>query len=281
VTNAGLADVDVDLFLSSLELAGFGSKISVEKASSTFPSIEKVSGYNFKTSSPILQKRILLDDVYIIPIDGFIESISEIHHLLEVAHAEKLKIILAIRGAHNDVFNTLKVNLDRGTLFVIQTIVKFDVAGINTLADIAVVSRNDVISTNKGELISQIKIRDFKQVKRVEVGSDSIIIFNPTAKFAVESHISFLRKKRDAEESVELQQIITNRLKSLFSNHVIIRLPDDENFKVKSEKFDVLLRDIQSLLSNGVFDKKSHPLYGKILNDLLFSVGNLGAVLIE
>jgi hypothetical protein len=281
VDELDLTSHDRDLFLSALEIAGFGAKISLEKTSSAFSSIEKVMGYNFNSSSPILQKRLLLDNVYIIPVDGFIESVSEIHHLLEIAHADKLKIILVIRGAHNDVFNTLKVNLERGTLFVIPTIVKFDVEGINTLADIAVVSNNDVVSMNKGELISQINVKNFKQVKKVEIDQKSMTIFNLDSKKNVESHISFLRKKRDDASVADLQQLLTSRLKSLFSNHVIIRLPDDETFKVKSEKFDILLRDIQRLLSNGVFDKKSHPLYGKILNDLLTTIGDLGAVLIE
>ena len=278
-----------DKFLSNLifeavKLAGFGGRISIEKSSNDFVSVEAIEGYVFKHRylglSPI---RLIKPKV--ICIDGYVESVSEINMLFEGAVETKEQILLICRGMHDDVLNTIKVNRDRATMWVYPIIINFDLDGINTLADISVVSSTNPVSCNLGHLISSIKVSDAVQIDEATIVSDSISIKNAKSNSAVNVHVkNLLEKAKNSNEDIET--VLMSRIKSLFGNNVIIRLVDDSSYVQKSQFIDHTLRSIKSMLDFGVIIDDDDV---KLNATLLFSdelskkfisyMQNLGAVI--
>ena len=66
------------------------------------------------------------EDVKVLIIDGMIESIGEIHHVLEKAASEKNPIVMFVRSMADDVRSTLSLNVKRGTIDLIPVEVGFN-----------------------------------------------------------------------------------------------------------------------------------------------------------
>ncbi len=237
------------MLTQALMLAGSGGRIIVEKSQSV-ASVELIKGYTFDLVS-IWPVNIVLERPKMICIDGFIESVADIHHFLQEASESKEPIVLFARGMSEEVKHTIKVNYDRGTLRVIPIIVNFDLDGINTLNDICVVSGCDLVSSTKGDLISSIRLKDLVNTERVVIYPTQIIITNTKTSLAVDHHLNFLLKKRESEKTVDINKLIDQRIRSLSTNYVVIRLPDDKDFVISSQHIDYVLRAFKSMIEHG------------------------------
>jgi hypothetical protein len=245
------------IFESAISLAGFGGKIFVEKSFAQVSSVELVSGYSFPVTNG-WDSNTKFKNSRVICIDGYIESVSEIHHLLEDSSSSKESILLISRGFSNDVLHTLRVNWERGSLKVFPSIVPFDLEGINSINDIAIVTGGDLVSSTKGNLISSIKIHDFPTVDEINIFPGKVIILSKKSKNRVLSHIEQLKRKRDDKEEIEdLSRLIDKRIKSLTPSQVIIKLVDDRDFIKRSQLIDIGLRKISSVMNSGVFLNES------------------------
>lgn len=232
----------------ALQLAGFAGRVFVERARKQ-PSVELVRGYSFSLtpSWPLIAR---LDTPRVVCIDGYIQEVSEIHHLLQAASDDKEPVLLFIRGLSNEVLHTLRVNYDRGSLKVVPMIVCFDLEGINTLNDVSIVSGADLVSSNKGDLISAIKLHESPKVDNAVIGRDRIIIVNRSSHRAVSSHVAHLREKRTTVID-DVAKLLDARIRSLSPNQVIIRIPDDSDFVISSQAIDYVLRAVRSLTDYG------------------------------
>lgn len=239
------------MVVDAVDLAGFSGKIVIEKTGNK-PSVEHVAGYSFSLNPAInVSHGTTIIEPRIVCIDGIIESVAEVHHLFEQVAESNQVCLLFVRGMADDVKHTIKVNFDRGKMKIVPFIVRFDFDGINTLVDIATVSGNDVVSSHRGDLISAVALHEHRSVERVDVANNSVIIFNRSTVGAVSVHLTNLLAKR-SEANEHLVDMIDQRIKSLASNTVFIRLPDDMNYVVSSQAIDYALRAIKSSMSYGV-----------------------------
>jgi len=253
-----------DVLNTALELAGYGGKISVEKSSSASSSVEVTRGYNFQIA-PCWDLTMIATTPKVAIIDGYVEKVSELHHLLEAASASKEPLVIFGRGYHDDVINTLRVNFTRGTLIAVPILVNFDLDGINTLNDIAVVCGSDVVSSNKGDLISSIDYVGLKRVDRVTIRRDVVSIDNASTRREVNIHRSNLLKKRAESPAFDVSKLIDKRIRSLNGRQVIVRLPDDKHYLYRSRKIDVALRTMKIIVDHGIID--GEPALGKVASE--------------
>lgn len=241
----------VAMIHQALHLGGFGGCIIVEKTSSLVPSVELVRGYTFD-----LQQILPIDFSFIKPrvvcIDGHVEEVAELHHLLESAASAREPCVLFIRGVSEDVKHTLKVNYDRGSLRVVPVGVRFDFEGMNTLVDIAMVTGGDLVSSLKGDLISNIKFEEIPCVEQVTMFHGKVVIIVPRARKAIVDHVAHLRQRRAEELIDDKASLLDKRIRSLSPNHVVIRLPDDKDFVINSQAIDYTLRAVRSAIEHGI-----------------------------
>lgn len=241
----------IAMLKEAMRLAGLGGRIIVEKTSSSTPSVELVRGYTFE-----LQQLLPIDFSFVRPrvacIDGYVEDVSEIHHLLEAASEAKEPCVLFVRGASEDVKHTLKVNYDRGSLRVIPVAVRFDLEGMNTLVDLATVSGCNLISSLKGDLISSAKFNELPCVDQLTMIKGRVAVMTAKNSKAVRDHVAKLRQRRVEEKVDDVALLLDKRIKSLSPNHVVIRLPDDKDFVTNSQSIDYALRAVRSAIDHGV-----------------------------
>lgn len=238
------------LVREALNLSGFAGHICIEKAPSHVTSVELTRGHVFMLN-PLFGSPVTLDRPRILCIDGYIEAVSELHHLLNAVSETREPFLLFVRGLANDVKQTLKTNHERGTLNVIPIIVPFDIEGLNTMNDVAVVSSTDVVSSNKGQLISSLKLTDVVVIDKAYVQSNRVTLFNSRSSYAVKVHLNNLRTKRSEQNVSDISCLLDARIKSMLPNHTVIRMPDDRDFVTRSQSIDNALRSIKSLVDFG------------------------------
>ncbi len=253
VLNTYASDMKSDvreMFLCAISSAGFAGRIVVEKSRSDVSSIEIIKGYTFETS-PSWHLTVKLDKPRVICIDGFIESVSEIHHFLEASSEAKEPVLMFVRGLHDDVKNTLKVNFDRGSLVVIPIIVPFDLSGMNTLKDVSIACGCNLVSNLSGELISSITYSGLSSIDSASLYHNKVVLMNKKSRRSVAAHVKDLRSRRDDQNVDDVAKLLDNRIRSLSPNHVVIRLSDDKDFITKSQSIDYALRALRSLIDYG------------------------------
>lgn len=270
-----------NLLLKAIKISGFQGKIVVEKSFNDVTSLEVSSFYEFKCKTFTQPVRILHPKV--VAIDGFVESVSELNKIFEEAVDSKHQVVIFARGFHDDVLLTADVNRKRSTMFIYPVSLPFDLEGINSVADISVVSGINPISSNLGQLISTASLSDSSTVDEININANSISIKNKKTKHQVKVHLKNLIKKLDSSPGAE--EVYEARMKRLIDNKCIIRIPDSNSFIADSQSIDYCLRAIKSLLDFGICEdgeifatkKISQKFSKKIFN----SIQNLGAIISE
>lgn len=236
------------LLVESLTHVTNTTRLSIKKSYNQKSYIEVVEGFNFKVKPLLKDSLTECLDVSVLCIDGFIESVSEIHHVLSFLAEKKEHCLIFSRGMSQEVLHTIKVNNDRGIFFIIPLVIPFDPENVNTIVDIAVVSGTDVVSTTKGNLISSIDLNCLGKVESCVQISDSLRIKNTLTRTSVKTHRSMLRNL--LEERPELEDIISSRIRSMTSSCIDICIPDDISFYSTSQQIDEGIRIISSIVNN-------------------------------
>jgi hypothetical protein len=241
-----------ELILQALELSGTEGRIFVERAASDVTSVEKLNGFTFQGTFPT-QFVGTRQNVRCVIIDGFIETAAEVTRLFQHISDTKETLLLVCRGMADDVAHTIKVNGARKTLDVIPMTVRYDFEGLNVLNDIAIVCGADVVSSMKGQLISAIDGSELSLVQTVMSRDGTLTIVNDKAVSRARLQASQLMEKRSEVTLEQFQQIYDDRVKSLTSSSVRIRIAGDRNLSDYTEKLDVVLRVVRSTLRHGFF----------------------------
>lgn len=246
-----------DQIISAIDLAGFAGKISVDRETSDIGSVSVAVGHTFDvlTFSSVTKDHWTGDDVTIIPIDGYVEKVSEIHGILEKVTGGPPTVIIS-RGFSEDVISTLSVNKMRGTLNVMPVVAQFDNAGANVLKDVAVICGTDVISSLKGELICSIDVEKFHSLaKKATIRSGKLTLFAPE-NAGVKAHADDIKKRiAELDANNGLREMLEKRLLSLLSGSVTIVLSHE--YRNKLELVDLALRTFKSIVSYGLVDVSS------------------------
>jgi hypothetical protein len=255
-----------------IEKSSIKSPVFLEKSNKKETKLFFHSGFNFKIkvdqSFLPLSNMWKSSDVSVMVIDGMIESVGEIHHLLERASSESGSFIIFVRSLSDDVRSTLLFNVKRKTINLIPVEVGFDESTINILNDISICCNSDVVSSLKGDLISKACTRPLSSVSKVTITENGIDIINDVDREKLKSHLEYLVGKRDDSFDPSLKDIFDKRIKSISSGKVILSVGQDILYKDPSsiERFDKFFREFQSLVRNGVIyssdlterDLKSH-----------------------
>lgn len=240
-----------DLVSSAIELAGFAGRIAVEK-SSTSNSVELVNGYTFRCKN-VFNTRLRLESPYIVCVDGFVESVSELDRLFNDAARVQCPVVVFTRGMSDDVKHTIRVNNDRGSFRVHPFEVAFDLNGINTLKDMSIVTSSPLVSSATGDVISTVSLETHAAtISSATLRHDSVCLVSRNTMRSVAAHVTFLREKRANERIDDVAALLDERIKSLSPNHVIIRLLDDINYIKHAQEIDNTLRSFNKTIAYGI-----------------------------
>lgn len=275
LSNAYLSNKTLSIFKEILDYCGSGVRIKLKKSINSKTFIEVTNSYHFKVDSLIKHKNFATKEAKSIVIDGYIENVSELHHIFEYFSTKESETPFAIfcRGMSDDVLSTISINNSRGALNCYAFKANFDLEGVNTLADIAVVTGTDVVSSLKGDLISSIKVESLKSFDSLTVVKDGVLIKNLKTYNQVQLHVSNLRKKAEQPDQEIQKEYLFTRIRSLSANCIDIALPDDINFFSFSQEIDEAIRIITSAFDKTYLVEETVNEYSKKLSKVLCEIG--------
>tara|TARA_B100000214_G_C23942918_1_gene616587 strand:- start:135 stop:1454 length:1320 start_codon:yes stop_codon:yes gene_type:complete len=245
----------------TISLAGISKKVSLEQSNSISTAIKEVESYQFNIltglSGYTLSTKWSRKDCNIFVIDGIIESVSEIHYLLEKASKNKESYVLFVRNVLPEVMSTVALNNARNTIDMVIVSVGMEIDTLNILNDISICSDTKLISSNTGDLISAELRKDPKKIKKVIVTSNRVEIYQEE-NINVKNHISYLRKKVENTHEIDLIELLEKRIKSLSSKKVCLRIGHDlvSEFPEAIEVSDKFFRSLTFVFRNGIYEEK-------------------------
>ena len=200
-------------------------------------------------------------------IDGIIESVSECHKIFQWSYDEKTPVVIFARGFAEEVIATAGVNIQRQTAQVVPILISFDEVGVNSFGDIASCFGSDVISADKGQLVSSLDLSQSVKVDRITVTSKSCEIeFHNNL---VDSVVERLSKKLSAAEAGQ-SDLIKKRIDALGTGSVTIKIGTDQKnlAGIQKDRVDFGIRFVKSCLSHGIID-----INGKIMPSIAVKNG--------
>lgn len=244
---------NLQIVQEAINLSGLKGKIVFSKSKNDQTVLELSKSFVFENLCPSFHTgKLDMSDPKIICIDGYIESVSEIHHILEKASSIKEPIVAFVRGLSEEVNHTLKVNFDRKTLIFVPVVVPFDIDGANLLNDIMVIAKGDVVSTLKGNLISSLDPSAFPRVDSITFVERVTSISNKSSFGRVDRHIRFLQEKILNAENDATIEAIKKRIQRLGSNQVTLHIPENASYTKNLSAIDSSIRAIKSASTFGI-----------------------------
>jgi len=247
-----------DAIWEALQLAGLEGKIFVENGRQDNFVVEHKEGYNFELKPfPYLLKNNAWSayNCKMLVVDGLVEKVSEIDHLLTENFKTKQPMCIIAHGFSEEVVATLKANQERGTLDIQPVRIPPDVGSLNVANDIAVVCGGTPISAMKGDLITFVKYDEMPEVDQVRLTDHLCVIENSKSRVAVSEQIRYILEKRQSYFlHEEVQDLFDKRMRSLVSNTVSIYLPEAPMNKLDEQriKIDLSLRMAKTVLDHGI-----------------------------
>jgi hypothetical protein len=231
--------------------------VFVEKSSRSETVIKKTNQVNFLIDFDIdfLLNRTMIEkeDYNYIIIDGYIDKISEIYHLLEEANTTKEPYVIFCKGMSTEVKSIIIKNLIRKTIDVTPVSLKINEENVNVLNDIASCHDNEIVSSFKGDTISSAVRRVLKKGKYLKITNNSLIIKFKNDKIR-KKQLSFLNKKiKYLNNHDPNKEFLSKRIKSLNSKKINIYL--SKNFSdTNSKELDSAIKNLNNLKRGIVYD---------------------------
>lgn len=213
--------------------------ISLEKSFLEKTVIEKSNDITFKNVFDkdyfSRNKKNVFYDYEVLVIDGYIETVGEIHHLLQMSSDDKDRTyVIFCYGISNDVKNTIIVNNKRKKIRVFPISFKVNEENLNILNDIAILHNDDVISSNKGETIYKAVRGSLKKGKKISIDINNLFFtIEPVCnRNVIKDHVSFLNDRYMSSKSEVNSSIIAKRIKSFSDKNVNLYIPKNhyENY---------------------------------------------------
>lgn len=201
----------------------------------------------FENDYYLNQKEKIITNYKIVILDGIIENVSEIHHLLYDSAENKIPYVIFCYGVSPEVKHNIIINNKKEITKVYPISFNFNEESLNILNDIAVLHNSEIITANKGQSIAT-EIRNLKCVgKKINIQKNYFSFEPICSTFQLESHRKFLNKRIQETKIEDNKNFLIKRYKRLFSKNLKIIL--SESLK-KDSDFNRELNYGINLLSN-------------------------------
>jgi hypothetical protein len=193
IANIFFKDLSLEYFIS-VEKEKIDEIVMVKKTDLVFD-LEFDTSYIEKYGS------LVFEEYNFIIIDGMIDSIGEIHHLLHAASENKEPYVIFCYGINPEVKHTIITNNNRGITKVFPIDITVNESSLNILNDIAIISNDEVISATKGQTISQAVRNKLKKGKRIKIEKNRFTLKQLCSNQVLKNHRKFLYKRIDETDN--------------------------------------------------------------------------------
>lgn len=234
IKNKEISDVFIDIFKNySLQRT-----INIVPTHLADISVEKIDSVNFKLDYDHSflgnQDKVEIKDYRFIIIDGFIESIGEIYHLLHFASKTKEPYLIFCYGMAEEVKNVIIQNNIKGATQIIPVSMQMSEDTVNIMNDFALIHDADVVSSTKGQSISQETRKELPYGNHAVITKNTLAIKPVCSRASLRKHLSFLEKRVETANQDVNVEVIKNRIKNLTAKSVNVYIPKE---LLKSHEF--------------------------------------------
>jgi len=161
-------------------------------------------------------------------INGYIDSVGELHHLFHKANQSKIPYVIFCMGMNDEVKSTIIKNnrMNRFEVYPVCFSINNEYS-LNLLNDIAAIHGGSIVSSDLGQTISQEVRKELDEGNYICLSKDKITIRSNVSEEAIQSHRSFLKKRIDeAHLKTDVRiDVLQKRLKMFTNNKLNIYLP--------------------------------------------------------
>jgi hypothetical protein len=238
----------IELFFDKFSLEYF-VKIDFRKnLNEGFVIKENKNNFDLFFENEYYEKEETIFNYKVIVLDGVIQNVSEIHHVLHESAENKTPFVVFCYGTSDEVKHNIITNNKKGITQVFPICFNFDEDSLNVLNDLAVMHDCDLISANNGQSIST-EVRNLKTKGKKITISKNCFSFTPVcSELKINAHKLFLDKRIKECKIDSNKDVIINRYKRLFSKSVKVVLP--EELKINSDfmrEFDYIFKFMSNL----------------------------------
>lgn len=204
--------------------------MNIKKANIDNIFVEKIDdicfSINFDTDFLGNRKDLEVKNYRFILIDGFIESIGEIFHLLHFAAKSKEPYMIFCFGMSPEVKDVIIQNNTSGKTQVIPVSMTMDEDTVNILNDLAVVHDCDIVSALKGQTISQETRKELPVGKRALITRKGIYFDPVCSQKKIKSHIEYLKNRINTSGKDTNIDVIKERIRNISSKSISVFIPE-------------------------------------------------------
>jgi hypothetical protein len=281
-------DEIMSLVAKSLKLSGCAGNLEISKIDNE-SCVEKNVGFRFFIKpdpvflSSVSYKSINFTDCKIAVIDGIVENYSEISSIVETSHRKMIPCVIFARGFNEEIVASLSANYNSKIINIIPVTVNYDETGANQLVDIAICCGTDVVSSLKGQQISDLNWEDLPVIKNIHFDRKCVVIKDESSiERCSRQRLRLLSKlleeqKKSSNEDLNLMKskLYNERIKSMTAVSTNIKI--GKNWKnLQGLKYDRACKSIElfneisrwGLINLADFDKNS-IFFNKIIKRLI------------
>jgi hypothetical protein len=194
-------------------------------------------------------------DYNFIIIDGFIDTVGEIYHLLQNASENKEPYVIFCKGMSPEVKDVFLQNLKRRTINIFPVSLDINELNVNILIDFAMLHGSDVVSSLKGETISIAVRRKLKKGQKISIDKNGINFKPLISDNIISKHVVYLEKRKLDSRAEANTEILEKRIKILSADKIILKIDKNDS---------ILARDVKKTLyflktgSSGIFYGKKN-----------------------
>jgi hypothetical protein len=243
---------DVSEPLTKLILAApLGCLVAVKKSRTSSTSIKvshgtRISAMHMRgSSSEVVNPKVVL-------IDGAIDTVGQIHRVLEDASQSGTHYLIGCRSATEEVERTVSLNCSRGTINVLIFFARLDDLTIGALDDVSACTGASIIGAQLGESVSTHFDR-FRNISGRFWAEHGILRSDSPPHESLQRHLQSLRE--DSERSDQsVQDFLMSRILGLSSHRLEVYLGESESRRdpIAMEVIDTDVRTLAASFSRGV-----------------------------
>ena len=198
-------------------------------------------------------------------VDGIIESVSQIHHILERASSKKSPTLIFCKSASEEVRKTIDLNFARSTIDLLLVETGFEIKNHHLFKDMSAVFDCDYVNIKMGDTISSNIDKLMFTIDKVIATNNSINL--STKDINTEKISRYTRDVRGLKDSVDLTKMdaeslsnfetdVDQRLKFLSSKRIDINIgkEDIDQDPYVISKIDGFLRSFSDIGFTGIVD---------------------------
>ena len=252
-----------EIIAEAMDKVGKEGVITIEESKTSMTELDVVEGMQFDRGylSPYFvtnaeRMETILEDCYILIHDKKISSMKNIVKLLEsVAQAGKPFLIIA-EDVDGEALATLVVNKLRGTLQVAAVKAPgFGDRRKDLLEDIAILTKGQLVSEERGDKLEDASIKVLGRAKRVVIDKDNTTIIDGAGeKATIESRVKQIRAQVEESTSDYDKEKLQERLAKLSGGVAVIHVgaPSEVEMKEKKARVEDALNSTRAAVEEGV-----------------------------